>query len=66
MLSLVVKSWSTNVPLNEVKDVALRKLHEQDEPPSVARKTMKKLLNMAVSEVHFKYNENMLRKMFWQ
>ena len=47
----------TNVPLKEAIDIALRKLYEQDEPPSIARKTMKRLLNMAVSQVHFKCNE---------
>ena len=36
---------------------ALRKLYEQDEPPSIARKSEKRLLNMAVSQVHFKCNE---------
>ena len=49
MISLDVKSLYTNVPLKEAKDIALRKLHEQDEPPSIAKKTMKILLNMAVS-----------------
>ena len=47
----------TNVPLKEAIDIALRKLYEQDEPPSIARKTMKRLLNMAVSQNHFKCNE---------
>ncbi|XP_063729576.1 uncharacterized protein LOC134857129 [Symsagittifera roscoffensis] len=46
-----------NVPLKEAIDIALRKLYEQNEPPSIARKTMKRLLNMAVSRVHFKCNE---------
>ena len=57
MISLDVKSLYTNVPLKEAIDIALRKLYEQDEPPSVARKTMKRLLNMAVSQVHFKCHE---------
>ena len=57
LISLDVKSWYTNVPLKEAIDIALRKLYEQDEPPSIARKTMKRLLNMAVSQVHFKCNE---------
>ena len=56
LISLDVKSLYTNVPLKEAIDIALRKLHEQDEPPSIARKTMKRLLNMAVSQVHFKCN----------
>ena len=52
-----MKSLYTNVPLKEAIDIALRKLYVQDEPPSIARKTMKRLLNMAVSQVHFKCNE---------
>ena len=57
LISLDVKSLYTNVPLKEAIDIALRNLYEQVEPPSIARKTMKKLLNMAVSQVHFKCNE---------
>ena len=57
LISLDVKSLYTNVPLKEAIDIALRKLYEQDEPSSIARKTMKRLLNMAVSQDHFKCNE---------
>ena len=57
LTSLEVKSLYTNVPLKEAIDIALRKLYEQDEPPSIARKTMNRMLNMAVSQVHFKCNE---------
>ena len=57
LISLDVKSLYTNVPLKEAIDIVLRKLYGQDEPPSIARKTMKRLLNMAVSQVHFKCNE---------
>ena len=57
LISLDAKSLYTNVPLKEAIDIALRKLYEQDEPPSIARKTMKRLLNMAVSQVHFKCKE---------
>ena len=57
LISLDVKSLYTNVPLREAIDIALRKLYEQDEPTSIARKTKKRLLNMAVSQVHFKCNE---------
>ena len=35
----------------------LKKLYEQDELPSIDRKIKKRLLNMAVSQVHFKCNE---------
>ena len=57
MISLDVKSLYTNVPLKEAIDIALRKLYEQYEPPSIARKTMKRLLHVAVSQVKFKCNE---------
>ena len=57
LISLDVKSLYTNVQLKKTIDIALRKLYEQDEPPSIARKTMKRVLNMAVSQVHFKCNE---------
>ena len=57
LISVDVKSLYTNVPLNEAIDIALRKLYEQDESPSITRKTMERLLNMAVSQVHFKCNE---------
>ena len=56
LISLDMKSLVTNVLLKEAKDIALRKLYEQDEPPSIARKTMKRPLNMAVSQKHFKCN----------
>ena len=57
VISLALKSLYTNAPLNEVTDIALRKLYEQDEPPSNARKTMKRLFNMVVIQVIFKCNE---------
>ena len=57
LTSLDRKSLYTKVPLKKAVDIALRKLYEQDEPPSIARKTMKRLLNMAVSQVHSKCNE---------
>ena len=57
VISLNVKSFCTNVPLKEAIDIAVRKLHEQDKPPSFARKTMKGLFSMAVSQAHFKCND---------
>ena len=57
LISLDVKSLYKNVPLKEAIDIALRKLYERDEPPSIAKKTMKRLLNMVASQVHFKCNE---------
>ena len=52
-----MKSLYTNVPLKEAIAIALRKLYEEDEPPSIGRKTLKRLFNMAVSQVHFKCKE---------
>ena len=54
IISLDVKSLYTNVPLNEAVEIALRRLYEQVNSPETSRKTMKKLLNLAVSKVHFK------------
>ena len=49
-------------------EIAVRKPYEQDETPSIARKTaMKRLLKMVVNHVHFKCNETgYVRKMVWQ
>ena len=57
VISLDAKSLCTSGQLKEAIDIALRKLFEQDEPLSVARKTIKRLFNMAVSEVLFKCNK---------
>ena len=57
LISLDVKIFYTYVPLKEAIDIAVRKLYEQDKPPSFAGKTMKGLLSMAVSRAHFKCNE---------
>ena len=46
----------TNVPLKGAVEIALRRLYEQVNPPETSRKTMKKLLNLAVTKVHFKCN----------
>ena len=54
VVSLDVKSLYTNVPLKEAVELALRRLCEQVNPPETSRKTMKELLNFALSKVHFK------------
>ena len=54
IISLDVKSLYTNVPLKEAVEIALRRLYEQVNPAETSRKTMKKLLNLAVSKIHFK------------
>ena len=45
-----------NVSLKEAVEIALRRLYEQVNPPETSRNNMKKLPNLAVSEVHFKCN----------
>ena len=57
LISLDMKSLVANVPLKETKDIALRKLYDQDEQPSIIRKTVKRLMHMAGSQDHFKCNE---------
>ena len=57
IISLDVKSLYTNLPLKEAVEIALKRLYEQVNPPETSRKTMKKLLNLAVSKVHFKCND---------
>ena len=50
LISLDAKSLLTSVPIKEAIYIALRNPYEQDDRPSIARKTMKRLLNMAVSQ----------------
>ncbi|XP_063710298.1 uncharacterized protein LOC134838911 [Symsagittifera roscoffensis] len=57
IISSDVKSLYTNFPLKEAVEIALRRLYEQVNPPETSRKTMKKLLNLSVSKVHFKCND---------
>ena len=52
-----MKSVYTNVPLKDAIDIALRTLNCQSEPPDLSRRTMKRLLYMAVIIVHFKCND---------
>ena len=56
IISLDIKCLYTNVRLVEAVEIALRRLYEQVDPSETSRKTMKKLLNLAVSKVHFKCN----------
>ena len=56
IISLGAKSLYTNIPLIDAVERALRRLFEQVNPPETSRKTMKKLLTLAVSKEHFKCN----------
>ena len=54
IVSLDLKCLYTNVPLKEVVEIALQRLYEQINPSEVSQKTLKKLLNLAVSKLHSK------------
>ena len=58
ILSLDVKSLYTNVPIKEAINIAQRSLYARDDKPDILRTTMKRLLELAVINVHFKCNEN--------
>ena len=57
ILSLDVKSLYTNIPVKEAINIALRSLDARDDKPDIPRTTMKRLLELAVTNVHFKCNE---------
>ena len=65
IISLGVKSLYMNVPLKEAIDKAVRKLYEQEKPPAMGKKTMKRILNMAVIRVHSKCNEKWVVQKKW-
>ena len=50
ILSIIIKSLYTNV--------ALQLLYAMDDRPDIPRTTMKRLLELAVTNVHFKCNES--------
>ena len=56
ILSLDVKSCYTNVPVGETVEIALRELYSSNLAPDFSRSAMKKLLKLAVTNVHFKGN----------
>ena len=58
ILSLDVKSLYTNVPVKEAINIALRSLYARDDKSDIPRTTMKRLLELAVTNVHFKCNES--------
>ena len=57
ILSLDVKILYTNVPVKEAIDIALRSLYASDYKPDIPKTTVKRLLELAVTNVHFKCNE---------
>ena len=58
ILLLDVKSLYTNVPVNEDINIALRSFYARDDKPDIPRTTMKRLLELAVTNVHFKCSES--------
>ena len=54
--SLDVRSLYTNIPLKEDVEIAMRRVYEQTKTQELSRKSMKKLINLAASKVHFKCN----------
>ena len=58
IISLDVKSFYTNIPLNKESEIAFQKLYSQESPPEIQRATVKKPSNMAVSKVYFKCNDS--------
>ena len=55
---LDIKSLYTNAPVKEAINIAGRSLHAGDDKPDTSRTTMKRLLELAVTNVHFKCNED--------
>ena len=58
ILSLDVKSLYTNVPVKVTNNIALRLFYARDDKTDILRTTMKRLLELAVTNVYFKCNEN--------
>ena len=56
LFSLDVKSLYTNVPVQEAIEIAVRKAYAQPNKPSMRKSVFKKLLELAVCNVHFKAN----------
>ena len=54
----LAKVQYTNVPVKEAIIITLRLLYARDDKPNITRTTMKRLLELAVTNVHFKCNES--------
>ena len=59
IVPLDVKILYTNVPVSEAKEIALRCLYSSDHSPDLERSTLKLLLKLAVTNVHFKCNNKL-------
>ena len=57
ILSLDLKILYSNVPVEEAINIALRSLYARDNKTDTPRTTMKCLLELAITNVHFKCNE---------
>ena len=56
-VSLDVKSFYTNVPVEEAIEISLKELYSSDGVPEIPRSAMKRLLRLAVTNLHFKCNK---------
>ena len=56
VVSQVVKSLCTNVPVSEVPSLGLRLLYSSDTPPDIERSTFRLLLKLTFTNVYFKGN----------
>ena len=54
LVALDVTSLYTNVPVAEAIEIAVQKVYLQNEPPPLQKEVFKKLLQLAVANVHFK------------
>ena len=63
MVSFDVKSLSTNVPLDQIIDIILRRIYDHKElDTSITKSEMKEMFTLCTKNVHFTYN----RKIFVQ
>ena len=57
VLSLDVKSFYTNVTVEEAIEIELKELYSSSEVPEIPRSAIKSLMRLAVTNVHFKCNK---------
>ena len=57
VVSFIVKSLYTNVPVEQAIEIAPKELYSSDKSPEIPRSTMKSLLRPALTNVYFKGNK---------
>ena len=66
LVSRDVTSLYTNVPVADAIEIAVQKVYLQNEPPPLQKEVFKRLLQLAVSNVHFKCGEkDTYEQMVW-